>query len=643
MAQSLVPRGNDWADVVEVLRSVTNLVTVRSHYEEGHPAIQRADEHAAGRFAALLARLPEIVLALVDGEFVVCERPLPDLRARLPVLAESMIRHDVECIVFQRGIHAAECTQLGRILAAPTADPGRAREQAQATLVHVLFRYAELQSQQEGKRGGGGAEDFVPAVFELLQTVGRAVASGTHVDRNAVRGVAKEIVACCARRAFALVPRCHTPGVDDLAPHSVNVAMMTAAMALDAQMPDRTVVDATAAALLHDIGFLFLPAHVRGIPEPLLDDAGKAIFRHHCFVGASALLGAGCPPLWVAAALEHHRGVDGRGYPALESKDPPHELVRFIALATFHDRKRTLVGGQASDPEDALRQAIALRDRYFGRAPLLRFVRALGIHPPGTIVELSDRQAAMVVEASATEPARPVVRLVTGDNAGKRIDLKTLDALDDRYALSIVRAIAPPIIAYEAPTSSPSEAPGGLDVEIPQAAIETIAARQPASEPPPREPAAPPPEPQVFEPRPSAIPASTAPMRRLSGMYSSLRIRAVEAPRPSSTPPSRPPPPPSRPAPFTSSSGPPPADPPSPEVIERSYLTRIGSLDGVPVVLLGPAELATLTLDHRAGFMLTFVDGATTLDDVLDACGLPRAEGLQIVADLLKRKVIAMR
>ena len=622
MAQSLTPRGNEWADVVEVLRAITNLVTVRSHYEEGHPAIARADENAAGRFAALLVRIPEIVLALVDGEFVVCERPMPDLRGRLPVLADTMLRHEVECIVFQRGITPAECTHLGRILAAPKGDPARARELAQTSLVHVLFRWAELLSQNDAKRGESDAQYFVPRVHDLLQAVGRAVGQGVHVDRAAVRAVAKDIVRCCAGRAFLLAPRCHTDGVDDLPSHSVNVAMMTAAMTLDAQLPEATCVDTTAAALLHDIGHMFLPAHVRGIPAPLLDDAGKAIFRHHAFVGAGALLSAGCPPLWVAAALEHHRGIDGKGYPNLEAHEPPHELVRFIALASFHDRKRTLVRGVADEPEETLRQATLLRDRYFGRSPLVRFVRALGVYPPGTTVELSDRAAAIVTEASTADPLRPVVRIVCGERAGKRVDLKTLDALEERHALSIVRAIAPPLAQRDAEEQRADESSAPL-LEL-EPAIER--GDEPAASP--------------IEPRPSAIPAaSIAPVRRLSGAYSSVRIAAAtepsepvpEAPAWSSAPP------------RMSSSGPPPPAPPAPEIIERAYLTQIGSLDRVPVLLVAPGALATMSLDHRAGFLLTFIDGNTTLDDVLDACGLPRADVLPIVADLLQRKIIGVR
>ena len=119
------PRGADWADILEVLHAIVNTMTVRSHYAEGHPGIQRADAQAAQGLTRVLDRIPELVVALIDNEFVVCERPMPDLRARLHVLADSMARHEIECLVFQRGTSPTETAFLGRMLARPIDQPGK--------------------------------------------------------------------------------------------------------------------------------------------------------------------------------------------------------------------------------------------------------------------------------------------------------------------------------------------------------------------------------------------------------------------------------------------------------------------------------------------------------------------------------------
>jgi len=581
MSQSQGPQGNEWADVVEGLHALTNMVTVRSHYAEGHPAIARADQLAGGLFTRLLARLPELVLALIDGEFVVCERPMPDLHDRIPVLAEAMLRHDVECIVVQRGLTAAECTLLGRTLASPRQEPGRAREQARAGLIHVGFRYAELRAKGGAGRGAHDAQDFVPAVHALLGDVARSIATKTLADRQAVRSLAGQIVACCEERTFSLQQRCHVDGVGDEASHAVNVAMMTAAMALDARLDEPACVEATAAALLHDIGHLFMPAHILGIPEPLLDPEGRSLFQHHPYVGASALLTAGCPPLWVAAALEHHRGVDGKGYPALESRQAPHEIVRLIALANYVDRRRTLLRGIVDGADEALSRAVSLEEVYFGRAAVRHYVRALGVFPPGTTVQLSDRREGLVVAANPGDPRRPTVRILTGPRDDQRVDLKQLDAVEDRHMLSIVRSVPPPILVR--PPDPQPEAP----------VVEVITTTLPSI-------------------RPLAGGLSVPPAARVSGLYTA-------APR------------------VTAQSSVP------PEELERSCMETLGSLDRVPRVVVAAAELGKRTLDHRAGFVMTFVDGVSTIDTILDASGLPRLELLRILRDLVRAGVVVVQ
>lgn len=58
-------------------------------------------------------------------------------------------------------------------------------------------------------------------------------------------------------------------------------------------------------------------------------------------------------------------------------------------------------------------------------------------------------------------------------------------------------------------------------------------------------------------------------------------------------------------------------------------------------VLVG--DVTKANLDHRAAFVLRFFDGMSTIEDVLDASGLPRIDALRILDELLQSKVIAMR
>lgn len=438
----------EWKDLIEVLHALGNMITVRSHYSPGHPAIGQADQLSWNGFSKIAERIPELIVALVDDEFVICERPLPGLRSRLHVLADAMKRHDIECIVFQRGMTPSESTALGTALALPADQAGVVRERVQQQLLHVLLRFVALKD-DEKKGLGTHAANYVPLVQGVLIELANALANDAPVDKLGVLALANQILVSCGARGLGMSLRSWARTMEDEAAHATNVAMMTAMMTLEAGYPNRVCVDATAAAIVHDVGHLLLPAEIRGIPEPLLDERTIPIFRNHTFAGASMLLGAGCSPLWVAAALEHHRGADGEGYPALDSKEPPHELVRIISIANFFDRKRTLVYGRASTPEDTLLQIRALEERYFGKGMLKRFMRALGVFPPGTTVELSNRQPAVVTRSNVVDAWRPQVRILRGPSSGKHVELRTMSASESRHDLSIVRSIPPPLMRPE--------------------------------------------------------------------------------------------------------------------------------------------------------------------------------------------------
>jgi hypothetical protein len=78
---------------------------------------------------------------------------------------------------------------------------------------------------------------------------------------------------------------------------------------------------------------------------------------------------------------------------------------------------------------------------------------------------------------------------------------------------------------------------------------------------------------------------------------------------------------------------------PDPQEVERALLARLGATS-VPVLI---ADVTKVNLDHRAAFVLRFLDGMSTVDDVLDASGLPRIEALRLLEALLAGNVIAMK
>ena len=70
------------------------------------------------------------------------------------------------------------------------------------------------------------------------------------------------------------------------------------------------------------------------------------------------------------------------------------------------------------------------------------------------------------------------------------------------------------------------------------------------------------------------------------------------------------------------------------EVLSQMYLARLGSLTQMVRVALSG--------DHRAGFLLSLVDGESSIETLLDISGMPRLEALRILYGLLDQRVIAL-
>jgi len=78
------------------------------------------------------------------------------------------------------------------------------------------------------------------------------------------------------------------------------------------------------------------------------------------------------------------------------------------------------------------------------------------------------------------------------------------------------------------------------------------------------------------------------------------------------------------------------AAPPS----EDTILAALGGAAAVPRMVLSTADLKALPLGSDAAFVLSQIDGMSSVDDIIDISGFPRADTLRILHDLVQAGVI---
>ena len=74
--------------------------------------------------------------------------------------------------------------------------------------------------------------------------------------------------------------------------------------------------------------------------------------------------------------------------------------------------------------------------------------------------------------------------------------------------------------------------------------------------------------------------------------------------------------------------------------IGEAYLGRLGSRAHIPFIRMVREEALQMPLDHWAGFVLSLVDGAASVDDIIDASSIPEIEALRLLCELREQGII---
>lgn len=77
-------------------------------------------------------------------------------------------------------------------------------------------------------------------------------------------------------------------------------------------------------------------------------------------------------------------------------------------------------------------------------------------------------------------------------------------------------------------------------------------------------------------------------------------------------------------------------------VLAEMYSSRIAGLDRRVRTIMAPEQVRWLSLDHRSGFLLSMVDGVTSVEELLDVSGMPRLDAMKIICTLLDQSVIEL-
>ncbi|HMW17632.1 MAG TPA: DUF3391 domain-containing protein [Accumulibacter sp.] len=235
--------------------------------------------------------------------------------------------------------------------------------------------------------------------------------------------------------------------------HALNVAMLALLLGRELKLERRQLDVIGLATLLHDIGKVEIPDRVLLKKDPYTA-AERELIKEHVAYGITIAKNAGLDPVALRIIAEHHEHVDGSGYPRGLKDEAISVGGRVLALTNAYDNLCNPPNiANALTPNEALSLMFARQRSKYDVAMLGRFVRILGVYPPGTVVLLSNERVGMVLSINSAQPLRPVVTIYDAHIPKHEAMIVNLE---QELEVSITKALRPsqlprPIYDYLSP------------------------------------------------------------------------------------------------------------------------------------------------------------------------------------------------
>jgi HD-GYP domain-containing protein (c-di-GMP phosphodiesterase class II) len=249
----------------------------------------------------------------------------------------------------------------------------------------------------------------------LVKTFIDDIRFGSSIDIQ----IAKEAVAGCVasimRNPEAMFFMTQMREKSDLiSQHAINTCVYAVIVGRQLGYDSQQLEDLGTCGLLHDLGKVSVPDHILNKPDRLTA-AEFATVRLHARYGRDILMSARKVYTGtVDVAYAHHEHLDGSGYPRGLRADELNMNCRIVSVVEKYD---AIVSARPYRPPhnhlDALNLLSAMVKRNFLDAEVVnQFVAYLGIYPPGSIVELSTGEKAIILETNPGHRLRPKILVV---------------------------------------------------------------------------------------------------------------------------------------------------------------------------------------------------------------------------------------
>jgi len=214
--------------------------------------------------------------------------------------------------------------------------------------------------------------------------------------------------------------------------HCLNVAVLSIAFGRHLGHSEQTLKTIGLCGLLHDVGKIKIPLEILN-KEGVFTQEEYEIMKQHPVFGRDELVKQGG---MIAEAIDtaycHHEKIDGSGYPeGLSGSQIPY-YAKLVAITDAYDAITSdRVYQNVRTTLQAQKILYEAAGSHFDKELVKSFIQWLGIYPPGSIVEMSNGEAGIVLSVNPKIKLKPRVLLLVDQEKRSQpqriVDLSKID------------------------------------------------------------------------------------------------------------------------------------------------------------------------------------------------------------------------
>jgi HD-GYP domain-containing protein (c-di-GMP phosphodiesterase class II) len=334
--------------ILDFIRHLLSATANAALYGMSHPQVQRLSHHAVTSLNEILQSRTDIMMLIVEDELIIDGQP-QELSLFLNRFTQIIKGHGIGSLKILAGVTKTEVESLIATLARQQEDGHTAPLSSE----HIRAGKVELSDDAAHGSTGDGTDnsstvqtislpDMPRAEIARFMEIYETVKKKHKLHINGVFDVVSGFINVFRQEGKPLLAMAGLRDTDEYTfTHSTNVCVLNIAQAMALGIDGQLLNDIGVAAMLHDIGKLFIPEEILTKKDKLTQDEFD-IMKQHPVKGARHLLEShGVPRLAVIAAYEHHMKFNLTGYPRVSAGWQQNLCSHMTMISDFFDALRT--------------------------------------------------------------------------------------------------------------------------------------------------------------------------------------------------------------------------------------------------------------------------------------------------------------